>query len=116
MKRFKTDGKEVDLYFYHSKSAINTISKEAANYQKASVSSVKKIKSKTLNELLDISKFKNIKTLLFSRQVLVLERDGTFSTLFVFQEDHPKLSPRKLEADWIKIGMKTWRKVGTFVN
>ena len=47
--------KETDLFFYHSRSALNTIDKKTANYQKAKVTSVKKIKTTTLNNVLDES-------------------------------------------------------------
>ena len=47
--------KETDLFFYHSRSALNTIDKKTANYQKAKVTSVKKIKTITLNNVLDES-------------------------------------------------------------
>ena len=52
-------GKE-DLFFYHSKSAINTINKKTADYQKARVSSIKKIKTNTLNNVLNNSKYSNL--------------------------------------------------------
>ena len=45
--------KELDLYYYHDKSAINTVSKEIANRQNAEVKQVKKIYSTTLNILLN---------------------------------------------------------------
>ena len=51
---------EEDLFFYHSKSAINTINKKTANYQKAKVSSIKKIKTNTLNNVLNNSKYDNL--------------------------------------------------------
>ena len=47
--------KETDLFFYHSRSALNTIDKKTANYQKAKVTSVNKIKTTTLNNVLDES-------------------------------------------------------------
>ena len=47
--------KETDLFFYHSRSALNTIDKKTANYQKAKVTSVKKITTITLNNVLDES-------------------------------------------------------------
>jgi FkbM family methyltransferase len=53
--------KEVDLFFYHSKSALNTINKKNAEYQNAKYSSIKKIKTITLNEVLENSFFKNKK-------------------------------------------------------
>ena len=45
--------KEVDLFFYHDSSPINTLSKKVSNFQKANVSQVKKIKTKTLDKVLD---------------------------------------------------------------
>ena len=51
--------KETDLFFYHSRSALNTIDKKTANYQKAKVISVKKIKTTTLNNVLDESIYKS---------------------------------------------------------
>ena len=93
------DGKEVDLYFYHSKSAINTISKKAANYQKAKVSAIKKIKSKTLNELLDISKFKNIKI-----DFLSIDIEG--SELLVLKNfDFKKYSPKVIVVEYLDLSL-----------
>ena len=51
---------EEDLFFYHSKSALNTIDKKTANYQKAKVSNIKKIKTNTLNNILNNSKYNNL--------------------------------------------------------
>ena len=45
--------KEVDLFFYHESSPINTLSKKVSNFQKANVSQVKKIKTTTLDKVLD---------------------------------------------------------------
>lgn len=50
---------EKDLFFYHDKSPINTIEKNAAKYQKGIVKEIKKIKTQTLDSILDKSKFKN---------------------------------------------------------
>ena len=52
---------EEDLFFYHSKSAINTINKKTADYQKAKVSTIKKIRTNTLNNVLNNSKYNNLK-------------------------------------------------------
>ena len=51
---------EEDLFFYHSKSAINTINKKTAEYQKAKVSNIKKIKTNTLNNVLNNSKYNSL--------------------------------------------------------
>jgi FkbM family methyltransferase len=44
---------ETDLFFYHEGSPINTLSKEVSNFQKAKISKVKKIRTKTLNSILE---------------------------------------------------------------
>ena len=44
---------EVDLYFYHDKSPINTLSKEISSYQKAKVTKTIKVKTITLNSILN---------------------------------------------------------------
>ena len=93
------DNKEVDLYFYHSKSAINTISKEAADYQKAKVSSVKKVKSKTLNEILINSKFKDI-------QIDFLSIDVEGSELLVLKNfDFKKYSPKVIVVEYLDLSL-----------
>ena len=93
------DNKEVDLYFYHSKSAINTISKEAADYQNAKVSSLKKIKSKTLNEILDNSKFKGI-------QIDFLSIDVEGSELLVLKNfDFKKYSPKVIVVEYLDLSL-----------
>ena len=49
---------EVELYFYHDASPINTLNKQVAEFQKASVKSVKRINSYTLNNILEKIDFK----------------------------------------------------------
>ena len=46
------DDEEKDLYFYHNRSAINTISKELAESRKSQYKEVKKIKGKSLNSII----------------------------------------------------------------
>ena len=60
---------EADLYFYHKKSPINTIDKKTSDYQKAKVSDIKKVKTDTLNNIIDNSKFNNKKFNLLSIDV-----------------------------------------------
>lgn len=83
------DAKEVDLFFYHSKSAINTINKENADYQNAKVISIKKIKTNTLNYVLENSPFKNKEI-----DFLSIDVEGSeFSVLenFDFEKYKPKI-------------------------
>ena len=44
--------KEVDLFYYHESSPINTLSKNVSDFQKAKVSKVKKVQTKILNNIL----------------------------------------------------------------
>ena len=52
---------EVDLYFYHDRSAINTLSKEMYESRTGKASAIKKIKSETLNFVIENSPFKDNK-------------------------------------------------------
>ena len=51
--------KEVDLFYYHESSPINTLSKNVSDFQKAKVNKVKKVQTKTLNNVLDKLNFQN---------------------------------------------------------
>ena len=51
--------KEVDLFFYHDTSPINTLNEKVSNFQQAKVNKIKKIKTKILNNVLDNLNFKN---------------------------------------------------------
>ena len=52
---------EVDLYFYHDHSAINTLSKETFDSGGGKSLNIKKIKSETLNSIIENSPFKDNK-------------------------------------------------------
>ena len=52
---------EVDLFFYHKKSPINTIDHKTSQFQKAKVTSVKKIQTDTLDNIISSSKFSDKK-------------------------------------------------------
>tara|TARA_X000000368_G_scaffold408147_1_gene388445 strand:+ start:236 stop:958 length:723 start_codon:yes stop_codon:yes gene_type:complete len=52
---------EKNLFFYHDKSPINTLSNEASSFQKAEVKEVKKIKTRTLDDIIKESPFKDEK-------------------------------------------------------
>ena len=55
------DDEQKDLYYYHDRSAINTISKELAESRKNQYKEIKKIKGKSLNSIIASSKFKDSK-------------------------------------------------------
>jgi len=57
-KAVSSEIKEVDLYFYHKKSPINTLDKKTSNFQQAQVTSVKRVVTDTLNNIVSNSKYK----------------------------------------------------------
>ena len=80
---------EEDLFFYNNRSAINTINKKTADYQNAKVSSIKKIKTNTLNNVLNNSKYNNLKI-----DFLSIDIEGSeFLALknFYFNKYNPKV-------------------------
>ena len=94
---------ETDLYFYHSKSALNTISKQNADFQKAEVSKIKKVKTQTINNIIENSPYKDKKI-----DFLTIDVEGSELSIlknFNFQKYLPKvivveyldLSLKKLE-------------------
>ena len=52
---------ESDLFFYHNKSKINTLSRVVSESREAKPKEIKKIKTNTLNSVIEISPFKNKK-------------------------------------------------------
>ena len=56
----------VDLYFYHDKSPINTINKNLVNHHQKKPKEIKSIKTRTLDSILEDTKFKNEKINLLS--------------------------------------------------
>ena len=48
---------EVDLFYFHEKSPINTIDKKTSQFQKAKVQSIKKVKTNTLNNIIQSSNY-----------------------------------------------------------
>ena len=55
------DNEEKDLYFYHKRSSINTISKELMEKRKNKPKKIKKMKGISINTLIENSPFKNKK-------------------------------------------------------
>ena len=91
---------ETDLYFYHSKSALNTISKENADFQKAKVSSIKKIKTQTINKIIENSPFKD-------RKIDFLSVDVEGSELAILKNfDFTKYSPKVIVVEYLDLSLK----------
>ena len=90
---------EVDLFFYHSKSALNTIDKKTANYQKAKVSNIKKIKTNTLNNILNNSKYNNLEI-----DFLSIDIEGSeFLALKNF--DFNKYNPKVIVVEYLDLSL-----------
>ena len=64
-----SSSKEVELFFYHKKSPINTIEKKVSNFQKAQIKEIKKITTNTLNNIIESSEFNDKKFDLMSVDV-----------------------------------------------
>ena len=90
---------EVDLFFYHSKSAINTINKKTADYQKAKISNIKKIKTNTLNSVLNNSKYSNLQI-----DLLSIDIEGSeFLALKNF--DFNKYNPKVIVVEYLDLSL-----------
>ena len=91
---------ETDLFFYHSKSALNTISKENADFQKAKVSKIKKIKTQTINKIIENSPFKD-------RKIDFLSVDVEGSELAILKNfDFKKYSPKVIVVEYLDLSLK----------
>tara|TARA_B110000037_G_scaffold85654_1_gene101600 strand:+ start:504 stop:1214 length:711 start_codon:yes stop_codon:yes gene_type:complete len=53
------DGEEKEIYYYHERSAINTISKSLANKRKTKPREILKKKTKSLNKIIETSPYNN---------------------------------------------------------
>jgi FkbM family methyltransferase len=91
---------EVDLFFYHKKSPINTIDKKTSEFQKANVSSIKKIQTNTLNNIISSSKF-------YDKTFDLLSVDVEGHELNVFKGmDFNKYSPNVIVAEYLDLNVK----------
>ncbi len=91
---------ETELYFYHSKSALNTISKDNADFQKAKVSAIKKIKTQTINKIIENSPFKD-------KKIDFLSVDVEGSELAILKNfDFIKYSPKVIVVEYLDLSLK----------
>ena len=91
---------ETDLYFYHSKSALNTISKQNADFQKAKVSSIRKIKTQEINKILENSPYKD-------KEIDFLSIDVEGSELSILKNfDFKKYSPKVIVVEYLDLSLK----------
>ena len=91
---------EVDLFFYHSKSALNTISKINAEYQSAKVTSVKKIEAKSLNYVLENSIYN-------SKKIDFMSIDVEGSEFLILKNfNFKKYSPKVVVVEFLDLSLK----------
>ena len=91
---------EADLYFYHSKSALNTISKQNAEFQKAKVSIIRKIKTQTINKIIENSQYKD-------KKIDFLSIDVEGSELIILKNfDFKKYSPKVIVVEYLDLSLK----------
>ncbi len=91
---------ETDFYFYHNKSALNTISKQNADFQKADISSIKKIKTQSINRILENSPYKD-------KKIDFLSVDVEGSELDIFKNfDFNKYSPKVIVVEFLDLSLK----------
>ena len=60
------DNEEKSLYFYHERSALNTLSKDLAEIRENKYKEIKKVKGQTLNTIIENTKYRNAKIDLLS--------------------------------------------------
>ena len=94
-----TEG-EREIYFYHNKSALNTLSKEVYGFRKAKIEQVKKINTTTLNNVIESSKYKDNKV-----NFLSIDVEGhEINVLKGF--DIEKYSPDIVVIEYVDLSMK----------
>ena len=92
--------KETNLYYYHPKSSINTIDKKTSEYQNAKVTAIKKIKTNTLNNILNSSKFE-------SNTIDFLSVDVEGSELAVLKNfNFKKYKPKVIVIEFLDLTLK----------
>jgi FkbM family methyltransferase len=91
---------EVDLFFYHKKSPINTIDKKTSEFQKAKISSIKKIQTNTLDNIISSSKFSD-KTF----DLLSVDVEGHELNVFKGM-DFDKFSPNVIVVEYLDLNVK----------
>jgi len=92
--------KEVDLYFYHNKSAINTLNKTSAEFQKAIPKEVRKITTNTLNTIILESSFADKKV-----DFLSIDVEG-YELEVLKGFDLKKYSPKVIVIEFLDLSLK----------
>ena len=91
---------EANLYFYHEKSALNTISKKNADFQKAKVTSIKKVRTQSINKILENSPYHN-------QKIDFLSIDVEGSELDILKDfNFEKYSPKVIVVEYLDLTLK----------
>ena len=91
---------ETDLYFYHSKSALNTSSRQNADFQKAKVTAIKRIKTQTINKIIENSPYKG-------KKIDFLSIDVEGSELSILKNfNFNKYSPKVIVVEYLDLSLK----------
>ena len=91
---------EADLYYYHSKSALNTISKQNADFQKAKVSVIRKVRTQMIDKILDNSPYKG-------KKIDFLSVDVEGSELSILKNfDFKKYLPKVIVVEYLDLSLK----------
>ena len=91
---------EADLYFYHEKSALNTISKKNADFQKAKVTSIKKVRTQSINKILENSPY-------YNQKIDFLSIDVEGSELDILKDfNFEKYSPKVIVVEYLDLSLK----------
>ena len=91
---------ETELFFYHNKSAINTLSKEMHSSRGAAAKEIRKIQTETLNNVIKDSPFANKKI-----NLLTIDVEG-FEMNVLKGFDLEKYSPEVVVVEYIDPSMK----------
>ena len=91
---------ESDLYFYHEKSALNTLSKKNADFQKANITSIKKIKTQTINKIIENSPYRD-------QEIDFLSIDVEGSEIAILKNfNFRKYSPKVIVVEFLNLSLK----------
>ncbi len=91
---------EVDLFYYHQKSPINTLSKDVSNKHDVKIEKVIKIKTNTLTEIIDNTKIKEI-------DILSIDVEG-FELKVLSGLDFSKYKPKVIIVEFLDLSSTKW--------
>tara|TARA_B100001093_G_scaffold255401_1_gene244291 strand:+ start:587 stop:1294 length:708 start_codon:yes stop_codon:yes gene_type:complete len=88
-----------DLFFYHDSSPINTLNKTVSNFQKAPIKEIKKIKTTTLNDILNKLNLQN------EIDYMNLDVEG-FELKVINGFDIDRYKPKVISVEYLDLDMK----------